>query len=78
MCDCIEKTNKALAEHNMELDVRETINLKTSRISRVLLIPTRKINSRIRKPMHALIMSFCPMCGEKRDTGSVDAVKGAA
>ena len=78
MCDCIEKTNKALAAHNMRLDVREAINFKTNRISRVLTIPTCKINSRIRKPMHVLIVSFCPMCGEKRDTAATDAINGAA
>lgn len=67
MCDCIEKANKALAECNTQLDVREAMNMKTGTISRVICIPTMKINNRIRKPKAVLFCNYCPLCGEKRE-----------
>ncbi len=66
MCDCIDILNNTLEKHNAVVDARESINMKTGVMSRVLLIPIRKINSKIRKPMPALFNIFCPICGEKR------------
>jgi hypothetical protein len=65
-CDCIEKANKALAVHNAVVDARECFNTKTGKIERVLTIPTRKINARIRRPLYILIGKFCPFCGKAR------------
>jgi hypothetical protein len=65
MCNCIEKANKALEPHNTQLMTRESINMKTGRMSMVLLVPTCKINQRIRKPMQVLFANYCPLCGEK-------------
>jgi hypothetical protein len=71
MCDCIQKTNDALAEHNTELDTNIAIGFNAVRgkrradMSTVLLVPTRKINSRIRKGPVRLHSNYCPLCGEK-------------
>jgi len=66
MCNCIEKANKVLAVHNTQLLTRESIDMKTGKVSLVLLVPTCKINPRIRRPMQVLFPNYCPMCGEKR------------
>ncbi len=65
MCDCIEKANEVLAEHNARIDTRESMNMKTGGVRDVLLVPLTKINNKSRKPLPPMYMNYCPLCGEK-------------
>lgn len=64
MCDCIDKVNKTLAEHNTRLDLANVINMKTGVMSLVVEVPTKKINPR--KPKLRMEPIYCPFCGVKR------------
>jgi hypothetical protein len=71
-CECVKKANEALVEHNTEIDTAMAIGFnKTAGKTRadmgaVLLVPTRKINSRVRKGPVRLHVNFCPLCGLKQ------------
>ena len=63
MCDCIELTNKALAEKGTNTEIVSTLPLFGD-IARVL-ISVAKIDEKKRgKPIN-LLPSYCPFCGEK-------------
>lgn len=68
MCDCIKKFDEKLVEHNgrlaMAMQVTETLGLRAR-----LLIATEKIDKTKRKPVPAVMASFCPFCGEKMEGG---------
>jgi len=58
MCDCIDKVNEKLAEHNTEL----LLNMFGPQRA---FIATEKLSREKRgKPAH-LMATFCPFCGEK-------------
>jgi hypothetical protein len=65
ICNCIAEANKALREHNTEIAQDLTIDMKTGRAKQVLSIPTKRINSKVRKGPLRLMVAFCPLCGTK-------------
>lgn len=68
MCNCIQKTNKLLAERNTMLDTKMSINFETGKTRSVFMVPTKKINSRGAKAT-LVRANFCPLCGEAQDNG---------
>lgn len=64
-CDCLSKVNAQLAAHNTVLAYKESINMKTGKISNVLPVPTQKINKR--GPSAKVVFPiYCVFCGQKR------------
>lgn len=64
MCECIERVNKGLAEHNTCLSQVTMVNFKTGGARQSLTIGTEKIESKRGKPK-TVLPSFCPFCGER-------------
>lgn len=67
MCDCINTTNKLLAEQNSTLVY--TIFGKPPRV----VIETAKILPKVRGRPPAMLASFCPFCGEKYADAATEA-----
>lgn len=63
-CSCWKQINKRLALDNTELDLQQVINFNTGRIRTVMLVATRKIDSRNRNPLKKVICAYCPCCGK--------------
>lgn len=62
MCDCIERINEKLGEHNSRLST--TFMVRDGELKDSLVIQTEKINPRNREKMGA-VPTFCPFCGVK-------------
>ena len=68
MCDCVEKINKQLKDHNTRISTSMTISRDLSTTGVGLQVTTHKIDTKIRKPAMSLLASFCPFCGKKWGT----------
>ena len=60
MCDCIEKVNEALAEHNTQLNINMSLSGRPSRI----ILDTIKLPTKQRGKKKMVVASYCPFCGE--------------
>jgi len=58
MCDCIQKTNEMLREHNARLVSTMFRNPD------VVIVTTEKIDSKKRGKPPIMLASNCPFCGE--------------
>lgn len=63
-CDCAKKADEKLAEHNTAIDWGWLI-APNGRTEHRLVIKTRKLNPKVRKPATLLVATFCPFCGQK-------------
>lgn len=62
-CDCMEKANEALREHNTRIEMTFTIG--GNKLSTRWPISTVQIEKgRGKAKAMGLIASFCPLCGE--------------
>lgn len=64
MCNCIEITNKALVEKDLNTQLSIAFSLKPE-VPHKVIIATEKIDQKNRKKPITLIPSFCPFCGKK-------------
>lgn len=61
-CDCYEKANKALGEHNTR--IKSFFFISGSRVGMPWPIETTQVEKGRGKPKAmGLLASFCPMCG---------------
>lgn len=65
MCNCISKVNKLLSEHNSVINLVDTIDMTTGRLTARMTIPVRRLDHRKRKEAMRVFATYCPMCGEK-------------
>lgn len=65
MCNCIATTNDALCESNTCLVLSMMIDMKGGKTRTELTVPTKRINSKIRKGPLVVVANYCPFCGEK-------------
>lgn len=63
-CDCIEKIDAKLAEHNSKLELGFTFGTEDHPGYAFPALRTDKINKRSRDKMGA-IPTYCPFCGNK-------------
>lgn len=63
MCDCIERVNKSLAEHNTCLSEVSMVNFQTGGVRQSLTIGTSKLERKKGKAK-IVLPSYCPFCGE--------------
>lgn len=70
-CNCIELVNDHLREHNTALATTFSLNAKRRVAEIVLPVPTRKIDSSVRKAAVSIMPSFCPFCGHKHPVEEV-------
>jgi hypothetical protein len=61
MCDCIERVNTKLAEHNTIIN--STFWVSAGPISP--FVETRKLDTSKRGKPKAVFATFCPFCGEE-------------
>jgi hypothetical protein len=61
MCDCIETTNKHLAEFNTKIE----LPLWTSSGARRPFVLTMKVDEKKRGRPRMIFASCCPFCGER-------------
>jgi len=61
MCDCIEKVNEKLKEHNKQLELVIFFDGTPSRV----MIHTVKVERRGKGRDGFLAANYCPICGEK-------------
>lgn len=64
MCDCVSKINRMLAEYNTQIDLVDTVNMKSGQFEQRMRIPSSRIDTRKRKGPMMVFATFCPMCGE--------------
>lgn len=64
-CDCIELTNKALAEHNTELGLNFQINRQTGGITTYIAIHTTIVEKKRGARPVSILPTFCPFCGTR-------------
>jgi hypothetical protein len=65
MCECVNKFNEKLASHNGRIAMALTMSKDLSEMRARLLVQTEKIDKSKRKPIPAVMASYCPFCGEK-------------
>lgn len=63
MCNCIAEFDAKLKDHNGK--IAQAILLRGNALIARLLVQTEKLDTKKRKPVPALIASYCPFCGEK-------------
>lgn len=66
MCECIERMNGSLAQHNGRIAVAIQITPSMDLRSR-LIVQTEKLDKSRRKPVPTVVATYCPFCGEKTD-----------
>lgn len=66
MCDCIDRMNEGLAEHNACLDIPLMMNFKTGETypSDRVMICCYKIDTKKRGRIPHLFANYCPFCGQ--------------
>ncbi len=66
MCECTTRMNEKLAQHNgkiaVAIQITESLGLRSS-----LMVQTEKLDKTKRRPVPAVLASFCPFCGERAD-----------
>lgn len=62
-CDCVEKMDAKLADHNTKLDLTLCFPRDNSPAFVRPRVATMKIESRVRKGPALAIPTFCPFCG---------------
>lgn len=63
MCDCIAAANKLMRDQNGR--VKEEVGFTGKmKLTRMLFVPTEKIDPKSRKRPPPLLATHCPMCGE--------------
>lgn len=67
MCDCIEKMNDRLGEHNGRLSIAIRLSPDLSKMDACLVIATEKLDKTKRKPVPKVIAGYCPFCGIKSE-----------
>lgn len=65
MCKCMTEVNAALAQQNGRLAVALGISTESGSIVCRYSMATEKIDKAKRKPVPLVLVSFCPLCGEK-------------
>lgn len=66
MCDCIEKFNEAMADHNTILNIGWLISISTGEtLPNRVIISTTKRDKKVRKGPCNAIPTYCPFCGVK-------------
>ena len=65
MCNCNEKVNSKLSDHNTVLDIPFTVSSGLGLGFGKVKIVTAKKDSKVRKKPVTVFASFCPFCGEK-------------
>lgn len=64
MCKCIAMADKALLEHNTQIDTVLTFT-PGGKLRARLCIPTARIDTKKRGAPMRMFASHCPMCGEE-------------
>lgn len=65
MCNCVKEMDEALKEHNGRIGLAILLPANGSnRLRSRVLIRTEKVDAKKRKPVPAVMASFCPFCGE--------------
>lgn len=70
MCDCIQKVNELLKEHNTQLDIPITFSFNVDKTPGALkadrvTIATKKLESKKRGDAKKVLPAYCPFCGEE-------------
>jgi len=64
-CECIEETNKLLAEHNTELGFHFLMNRETGGVNQTVRLVTNIIEKKRGARPLAIVPTFCPFCGQR-------------
>jgi len=79
MCECREKVNKLLAEHNATLHEVSVINMKTGKVRQSIAIQTERLYREKKYKKQTMIPTFCPFCGDRyRPIAEADTVDASA
>lgn len=70
MCECIEKMNVKLAEHNGKVARAVQVTDSLSLVARTV-VQTEKVDKSKRKPIPVMMATFCPFCGEREVPAAV-------
>ncbi len=64
-CECFDKMNEKLADHNAALDLKPPYGMPTGEDRGFsMAVPLFKVDPSKRKPLPTVIMSHCPFCGK--------------
>lgn len=72
MCDCIDRVNAKLAEHNTKI----VVPMWTASGRLTPFVETRKLDATKRGKAKPLFATYCPFCGEKYDARKALAAGG--
>ena len=65
MCDCMERINEKLKDHNGKIAMAILMPAEGSnRLRSRMLVQTEKLDTKKRKPVPSVMVSYCPFCGE--------------
>ncbi len=65
MCKCVEEMDKELKSHNGRVALAILMPAEGSnRLRSRVLVQTMKLDTKKRKPVPAVMASYCPFCGE--------------
>lgn len=70
MCECIEKMNVKLAEHNGRVARAVQITATLDLVTRTV-VQTEKVDESKRKRIPTVVATFCPFCGEREIPAAV-------
>ena len=66
VADCIHAFNQRLLEHDPNLQIASTWQIKDGQMSETVLIPICKIDKKVKgKIPDGIGVAFCPFCGGK-------------
>lgn len=66
MCECVDKLNEQLKEHNTRIVIPIMLNKKTLDFASAnTLVVTEKVDSAKRGKPLKVSASYCPFCGKK-------------
>jgi len=63
MCNCIAEFDAKLKDHNGK--IAQAILMRDDKLIARLLVQTEKLDAKKRKPVPAVVATFCPFCGER-------------
>ena len=64
MCNCIEVANNSLAKFNTIISTRT--EFVKGQLKQTLVIPTKKLDPKVRGSPKILVCNYCPLCGESK------------
>lgn len=77
MCDCVQRVNESLKQHNTVLTELTMVNLATGAGRQSLQIATQRLKGG-RTKVYTVVPSFCPFCGERCVSKSKPKARSAA